>query len=113
MSVASQRRFGSVSPREVSERMAAGASLRLLDVREPLEHEMASVEGAELIPLGSLAARLESLDRGDEIVVMCHHGIRSAAACDFLVHNGFERVSNMTGGIDRWSTEVDSRIPRY
>ena len=112
MSVA-RRGYGVVTPREVHERLARGERLRLVDVRETLEHRIASVSGAELIPLGELPAAFGRLDPAEEIVVMCHHGIRSASACAFLAAAGFTRVSNMAGGIDRWSAEVDPTVPRY
>ena len=66
-----------------------------------------------LAAIGALAGHLATLEHGDDIVVMCHHGIRSAAACAFLVREGFHHVRNMAGGIDRWSREVDASVPRY
>jgi rhodanese-related sulfurtransferase len=54
-----------------------------------------------------------TLDPADEIVVMCHHGIRSAQVCAFLARQGFRKLSNLAGGIDRWSHEVDPRVPLY
>jgi adenylyltransferase/sulfurtransferase len=110
---ASECDFEDVTPHEVRARLERGEQFRLLDVREPLEHRIARVEGAELIPLGSLPEAIATLEREDEVVVMCHHGIRSAMACDFLVRNGFLRVRNLAGGIDRWSVEIDPTVPRY
>jgi adenylyltransferase/sulfurtransferase len=103
----------SVTPHEIRERLERGERFRLLDVREPLEHRIARVEGAELIPLGSLPSAIATLEPEDEVVVMCHTGIRSAMACDYLIRNGFTRVRNLAGGIDRWSVEVDPTVPRY
>ena len=105
--------YEEVTPTEIRERLERGDRFRLLDVREPLEHRIVRVEAAELIPLGNLPAAIAMLEVEDEVVVMCHHGIRSAMACDFLVRNGFTRVRNLAGGIDRWSVEVDPTIPRY
>ena len=101
-----------ITPAEVRAQLERGALLRLVDVREPLEHRIACVEGAELVPLGSLPEAVDRFHHDDEIVVMCHTGIRSATACEFLLRSGFTRVRNLAGGIDRWAVEVDPRIPR-
>ena len=63
--------------------------------------------GAVLIPMGELARRQQELDPEDEIVVYCHHGVRSANVTSFLRHHGFARARNLQGGIDRWATQVD------
>ena len=88
---------------------------RLLDVREPEEFEIASLPGARLVPLGQIPASIEQIaDWKDEaIVVYCHHGIRSMHAINFLTHAGFTNLANLSGGIDAWSREVDSSVPRY
>lgn len=88
-------------------------SLLLLDVREPFEWEIARIEGARLIPLGELPARLREVDGHAEIVAFCHHGVRSRRAAELLRAAGFSKVRNLTGGIDRWSTQVDPGVPRY
>ena len=85
----------------------------LLDVREPYEVEVASIEGATLMPLGELPARVEELDRNREIFVFCHSGVRSARATEFLRSAGFPKVANVAGGIDAWSEEIDPSVPRY
>lgn len=88
----------------------------LLDVREPLEWQAASIHppGAELLqlPLQTLPARLHSLDPGRPVAVLCHHGGRSMQAAAFLIRQGFDRVANITGGIDAWAA-LDPRLPRY
>jgi rhodanese-related sulfurtransferase len=113
MSAGGEQTYDRATPREIYARLESGASLRLVDVREPLEFRIARVYGAELVPLGTLPGALDRFDREDEIVVMCHHGIRSAMACDLLAQSGFTNVRNLEGGIDRWSLEVDPTIPRY
>ncbi len=85
----------------------------LLDVREPFETELAQIAGAKLIPLGQLPARLGELDRKKEILVLCHSGVRSLHATEFLRGAGFPRVASVAGGIDAWSTEIDPDVPRY
>ncbi len=87
--------------------------LFLLDVREPNEFEFASIENSVLIPLNQIPQRLAELDPQQEIVVICHHGVRSQQACMYLVDSGFEHVANLTGGIDAWSCACDSSVPRY
>ena len=87
----------------------------LLDCRTAEEVAIARVEGAVWIPLGELAQRVGELpgDWDTEVVVMCHHGVRSLQAVGFLRQQGYERAASMTGGIDRWSVEVDAGVPRY
>jgi adenylyltransferase/sulfurtransferase len=85
----------------------------LVDVREPNEWEIAHIEGAKLIPLGQIAARVNELDSADEIVLQCHHGSRSARAQAALAKFGFKKTYNLIGGIDAWATEVETSMPRY
>ena len=113
MSQAPRGRIVDVAPIELIAQLERGDRVRLVDVREPLEHRIASVGVAELVPLGELAEALSRFTAEDDIVVMCHHGIRSRMACEYLVTNGYTRVRNLAGGIDRWAVEVDPTIPRY
>lgn len=85
----------------------------VLDVREPWEFERASLPGVTLIPMREIPARLSELPGDRDIVVMCHHGGRSASAAQWLAGNGFPRVHNLAGGIDGWSRTVDPSVPRY
>ena len=98
---------------ELATRLKSEEPFILLDVREPFEFELARIEGASLIPLGELPSRWRELDRDQEIFVLCHSGIRSGRAAEFLRSAGFRKVSNVAGGIDAWSEEVDSNVPRY
>lgn len=104
-----------MTPRELAERLQSAHPPRLLDVREPEEHALVHLPGARLIPLGELLLRQEELAdwKEEEVVVYCHHGIRSLNAISQLRHLGFTRLRNLAGGIDRWSLEVDPRAPRY
>jgi adenylyltransferase/sulfurtransferase len=102
-----------IGPRELSERLESGERPMLLDVREPHEHRIARIEGAVLIPLRTLPGRLAELDRDREIVVLCHRGARSLNALEILRLAGFARVVSLKGGIEAWSKEVDSKVPRY
>ncbi len=102
-----------ITPRDLSARLARGDALRVLDVREPWEHAVASLELAELLPMQTIPARQGALARETEYVVLCHHGMRSAMVADYLRTVGIPRVLNLEGGIDRWSVEVDPSVPRY
>jgi adenylyltransferase/sulfurtransferase len=102
-----------ITPSEVRDRLSEGEPLRIIDVREPIEFQIARIEGSELIPLAELPRRLETLDRDQELILVCHLGIRSYHACAYLRENGFARARNLVGGIDRWSIDVDPTVPRY
>ncbi|MGI9054244.1 MAG: rhodanese-like domain-containing protein [Pyrinomonadaceae bacterium] len=105
--------YESATPEEISEKIKNGGEIKFIDVREPHEYEIARIEAAELLPLSRFNEWIDKLKPEDEIVVMCHHGIRSANVCLFLVRNGFEKVFNLEGGIDLWSATVDENVPRY
>jgi adenylyltransferase/sulfurtransferase len=100
-------------PQELSARMRRGDSLEVIDVREPYEWRIARIEGSRLIPLGRIGSSTSELPRDREIVLYCHHGVRSRAAAEFLANQGFGGIWNLTGGIDRWSAEVDPSVPTY
>jgi adenylyltransferase/sulfurtransferase len=87
--------------------------LLLLDVRDPLEAAIAHIEGARLIPLRELPARLSELPGHGEIVTFCHHGQRSLHAREILRGAGFGNVRSLAGGIDAWSREIDPGVARY
>lgn len=102
-----------ISATELKTRIQNEERLFLLDVREPNEFEYASIENSVLIPLNQIPQRLGELNPRQEMVVICHHGVRSQHACMYLVNSGFENISNLTGGIDAWSCDCDSSVPRY
>ncbi len=85
----------------------------ILDVREPGEYEICRLEGSKLIPLNELHSRVNELDTADEIVVHCHHGVRSLRATTFLRNLGFKKVKSLKGGIDEWAINYDPLMPRY
>jgi rhodanese-related sulfurtransferase len=85
----------------------------LLDVREPNEFHYAQIANSVLIPLNQLPQRLAELDANQDIVVICHHGMRSQQAANYLASSGFTQVANLVGGIDAWSCDCDSSVPRY
>jgi adenylyltransferase/sulfurtransferase len=94
-------------------RLDRGDKVNLIDVREPHEFQICRIPGSTLIPLGDLPKRVSELNVGDEIVVHCKSGARSAKAADFLRQSGFKRVLNVKGGILAWSDRVDPSVPKY
>jgi rhodanese-related sulfurtransferase len=85
----------------------------LLDVREVWEFERCHIPGAQLAPMRSIPEHLAALDPQRETVVICHHGVRSYHVARFLEHNGFNRVINLSGGVDAWAKDVDRTMPLY
>ncbi|MBI2535963.1 MAG: molybdopterin-synthase adenylyltransferase MoeB [Gemmatimonadetes bacterium] len=102
-----------IAPRELAARLAADNDVLLVDVREPFELGICSLEGAVHIPLRQLPRRLTELDRSREIVTVCHHGNRSLRAHEILRGAGFSRVRSLRGGVDAWAVETDPEMSRY
>jgi len=84
----------------------------IVDVREPSEWNMVHIPESLHLPLGKLPLRYKELPRDRDLLLLCHHGMRSQRAAEFLSEKGF-KVSNLSGGIDRWATERDPSLPRY
>src|SRR5881409_2078469 len=102
-----------ISVNELKRKMDAREAFELIDVREPFEYEIARIDGAQLIPLAEIAERADELQRGQQIVVHCHSGTRSAQAVRLLQQRGFSNVYNLEGGIDAWSDFMDPSVPKY
>jgi rhodanese-related sulfurtransferase len=102
-----------ISASELRTKIHNEEPLVMLDVREPSEFQYARIASSVLIPLQQIPHRLAELNPQLPIVVICHHGMRSQQAAHFLVHSGFENIFNLTGGIDAWSCQCDSAVPRY
>jgi len=104
-----------ISPEELQQRFLDDEPTALLDVRELEENEFVSLPNSILIPLGELSSRLDELEsfKDRDIVVYCHHGIRSLQAIGILRHHGFLRLRNLAGGIDRFAIQVAPELPRY
>lgn len=102
-----------IEPTDLAARLANGERFRLIDVREPHELEISQIEGAELIPLGSLASRMHELDSAEEMVLFCKSGSRSARAVELLAGAGFRKQKNLKGGINAWARQVDPSLPLY
>ena len=85
----------------------------LLDVRQPWEIDVCKIENSILIPMSQVPAKIDSLDTNSEIVVICHHGIRSRSVGRYLEHAGFSNIINLSGGVDQWAKTVDKQMVTY
>jgi rhodanese-related sulfurtransferase len=105
-----------MSVAEAKAKLDAEPKTILLDVREPQEYALTRIEGSLLIPMNSIPGELQKLealaDEGD-ILVLCHHGVRSLQVAAWLQARGVENAVSITGGIDRWSVEIDAGVARY
>jgi len=102
-----------IDPATLRDRLQSDEPPAILDVREPWEVEIASVDGAFNIPLERLPGRVKEVPGDRAVAVMCHHGARSAQAAAWLRQQGFPRVMNVAGGIDAWARLIDPDVPRY
>ena len=103
-----------ITATELNELMASGADVQLIDVRQPSEHNFASIPGSKLIPLGEIMNRIEEIDPKRDTVIHCKMGGRSARAIEALERAGFKgKLRNLRGGITAWSNEVDPKVPKY
>lgn len=102
-----------ITVHELKMKRDAGAPFVLLDIREPEEVALVRMPGSIHIPMGEIPGRLHELDPEQEIIVYCHHGVRSLRVANFLLQRDFERVASLAGGIDAWSIEIDPALPRY
>ncbi len=102
-----------IEPKELKVKMDTGAKVLVVDVREPWEHQIASIAGATLVPLNNLPANMKLFENAEEVVIFCHHGMRSLNAAAWLRSQGVDGARSLTGGIERWSTEIDPRVPKY
>ncbi|HCR29482.1 MAG TPA: molybdenum cofactor biosynthesis protein MoeB [Opitutae bacterium] len=98
---------------EAKRTLDKGSVAALLDVREPYECAIGSIEGSTNIPMNAIPQNLESISKEGVLLIYCHHGGRSMQVTHFLRQNGFENAVNIAGGIDAWSAEIDSSIQRY
>ncbi|MFB2935912.1 rhodanese-like domain-containing protein [Aerosakkonemataceae cyanobacterium BLCC-F154] len=114
----SNQSLAQISVEELANYLAdAPEGLQLVDVREPQEIAIAQLEGFQNFPLSEFNSWSEDiqkrLDPDAETLVLCHHGIRSAQMCQWLISQGFTNVKNIVGGIDAYSIVVDRNVPRY
>jgi rhodanese-related sulfurtransferase len=102
-----------ITPEELKRRLDRREPTVLLDVREGWEVALCRIEPSVHIPIEEIEVRVEELDPGDDIVVYCHHGIRSAAVAGYLRAVGFPKAVNLAGGLDLWARRVDPAMRRY
>ena len=100
--------------RDFKQRLAQpGEPPVILDVREGWELKICALPGTTHIPMGQVPARLDELDAAREIVVVCHHGVRSLRVAHFLESRGFSKLYNLQGGVDAWAREIDPAMHTY
>jgi rhodanese-related sulfurtransferase len=102
-----------IEARDVKQRLDRGEKFLFVDVREPWEHQTAKIEGAKLIPLGQIPGNLAELEKAGEVILFCHHGMRSLDAAAWLRAQGVAGARSMNGGIERWAVDIDPTVPRY
>lgn len=103
-----------MTPQELSSLLEKNKeALTLLDVREPFEHDICLIPGSLCIPLGQIPERTSEIPTDKPIVSICHHGVRSLRAINFLETKGFSNMHNLDGGIDRYALEADKSLATY
>ena len=103
-----------ITPQDLKTRLAGSDRPLLLDVRQEWETKLCRLDNAVHIPIEEIELRTEELNPGDEIVVYCHQGVRSAAVAQYLrEQHGFKNVKNLAGGLDAWARTVDPTMRRY
>jgi len=102
-----------ISVQELSRLLSGPNPPCVVDVRENWELAIASLPGAIHIPLNQIPLRLKELDASREIITLCKAGGRSQMAAEFFLAHGYDRIANLTGGIDAWAREVDPSMNTY
>jgi rhodanese-related sulfurtransferase len=105
-----------LTPQELKRRLDGGEKIFLIDCREPAEYQQARIDGAVLIPMRAIPASLQEIEcKADEaeVIVVCHHGVRSLQVANWLREQGLSNAHSLAGGIERWSCEIDASVPRY
>ncbi len=106
--------YRNLTTSDVKAKLEAGERFLLIDVREPAEHAIAQIEGAQLMPLSQAREWVGSLPQDQEIVFFCHHGGRSQQIASFVAGQlGHPNIANMVGGIEEWALRIDPRVARY
>ena len=107
-------RLEEITAAELKSLLESDPNVRLIDVREPFEYEIAWIPNGQLIPLGEVVSRASEIDPEKTTVVHCKGGVRSAKAIRQLKDAGFRgRLINLKGGIGAWSDQVDPSVPKY
>ena len=102
-----------ITAEELKALLDSSKPVKIIDVREPHEYDICHISGAKLIPLSEFMQHIGELDSADELVLHCHHGVRSMKALEMLRSAGFRKVKSLRGGIDAWAQKVEPGMPRY
>jgi rhodanese-related sulfurtransferase len=102
-----------ITPRETKDLLVRDKQVLFVDVREQWEYDTSHINGSILIPMREIPSNLQRFENSEQVVVFCHHGMRSLDVAGWLRTQGVEGARSMAGGIDRWSTEIDPTVPRY
>ena len=106
--------FKEFSPKQLKEHLKQATKQPiLLDVREPWEYERCHIAESKLVPMREIPSALQDFDPDEEIVVICHHGIRSRAVANYLAQNDYSKVINLSTGINGWARDIDTSMPIY
>lgn len=97
----------------LAEMRGGGNAHTVLDVREPNEVAICAIENSLQIPMQQVPQHVETLPRERPLIVLCHHGTRSAVVTAFLRKNEFDNAWNLAGGIDAWARLVAPDMPHY
>ena len=103
----------SITPEALKTKLDAGEKPRLLDVREAWEYDLCSIEGSANISMSNIDQMLNEFKTDDEIIVICHHGMRSFQVANYLEGQDYTNVTNLEGGVDAWANSVDSDMAHY
>lgn len=103
----------SITVSQLKERLDQDSKPLLLDVREPWEFAICHIDGSRLLPMREIPSSIDDLANDQEIVVICHTGVRSLQVCYYLQHEGFDNVMNLSGGVHAWATTIDTQMPTY
>ena len=102
----------SINTQELNDLFSKKTDFTLLDVRENEEIAIAKIQSSTHIPMGQIVDRIDEIDKNKPVIVMCHSGGRSARVCVYLAENGYD-VTNLAGGINSWSINIDPSVPQY
>jgi rhodanese-related sulfurtransferase len=103
-----------ITPLELKQKLASGEDIQLIDVREAEEFEICNLAGSRLMSLGEIASRTTEISTEKPVIVICHHGFRSAQAIQYLSQRfGFTNLLNLKGGIHQWALQVDPEMKTY
>ena len=102
----------SINTQELNDLFSKKSDFTLLDVRENEEIAIAKIQSSTHIPMGQIVDRIDEIDKNKPVIVMCHSGGRSARVCVYLVNNGYD-ATNLAGGINSWSINIDPSVPQY